>query len=185
VEPCSWPLIISDDEALFGCYSILQRRCHVVVCLFDSNARTFESERATKEMGVTFEQWDVATRDPERWLHVESLLKRLRGAQHVLAPKPEFELNGHSPEEPSMHPFGILDHDRVGDLALKTWGPERVTLYQTYSRWGGRVREGTEVIPRPGWIAIKLRALSHYVSQQEHPPTASWFTQPDLREWLA
>jgi hypothetical protein len=176
----------ADDETLFTAYSILRHQPHVIVCLYESEVRMRESHLAVTSLGTTFEQWQTGARNPSRYKHLETQMQAIRGTyEHVFAPNPSFDENGHSEDAPSKEAFGILDHDWVGALALRIWGPERTTLYQTYTRWGGRVREGTEVLPESRWIALKLRALSYYQSQHALPSTVSWFTQPDLREWLA
>jgi hypothetical protein len=175
-----------DDEALFATYLILRHRPRVVVCLYESDERTSESMQAMKELGASLEQWRIPHLRDDRFVLVERMMRQMRDAyEHVFAPCPEYERNGHSYESPSDQVFGVLDHDRIGSLALDIWGPERVTLYKTYARWDGRLRDGVEVRPEPGWIALKLRALAHYTSQHHHEPTASWFVQPDLREWTA
>lgn len=175
----------NDDEALFASYSILKHRLHVIVCLYENEERTRESLKAMRSLGTTLEQWQIKARNPKRWNMIEERMRLIKSDyEHVFAPRPEFEANGHSVDDPSSAAFGILDHDWVGELALRVWGPERTTFYQTYRRWEGRMREGREVVPETGWTARKLRALSYYKTQHDLPSTVSWFTQPDLREWI-
>lgn len=85
---------------------------------------------------------------------------------------------------PHPYPDGHAEHNAVGETALRIYGPGHVTLYHTYGRQQGRVRSGNEVHLSAQEVVNKLRALSRYRSQIDHPVRRAWFTSMlDLTEW--
>jgi len=174
----------NDDETLFAAFVAQKHRAHVHVCLYDTAERCVESRVACDQLGLPFTQWTFDARDPD-WDGIRERMRQLTGVyDHVIAPAPRFDSNGHSDGQPDRG-FGVFQHDWVGKLAAETWGPERTVLYTTYTRWGGRDRDGTEVKPQNGWVANKMRALSCYTSQHHQVAVGTWFLDIGLREYVA
>lgn len=178
-----------DDAELFAAYTLLRHRPHVIVCT-ESHAqegagitqkqREAETDQALAILGCTWHQWPVPdTRAADRLVEMRAWLRSWlpennsgRTANHVFAPMVEDEGHEH--------------HNLIGKLALDIFGRGRVTAYATYRRGEGRTHTETEVLPEPGWRALKLRALSYYVTQIDLAGTRPWFAQEDmLREWVA
>ena len=177
----------SDDETLFGAFTIMRERPTVCV-VYDSyvqpsrgvpgceaETRRIETERALRELVGTPGMHCLGFRD-DRAETVGSiaiaLWERYGGVEHVWAPA--YEQDGHD------------QHNLVAQAAAKVF-PGKVTHYLTYTRTGGKSRNGTEVLPRSGDdIARKLRALACYSSQlQMDPRLGCWphFVN-DLREYV-
>ena len=87
---------------------------------------------------------------------------------------------------PSYEEGGHEQHNAVAQAATSVFGGD-VIHYLTYTREGGRSRDGYLVKPDdPEWIALKLRALACYRSQLRIENCRPWFTDLlDLNEWLA
>jgi LmbE family N-acetylglucosaminyl deacetylase len=134
--------------------------------------RIAEDQCALELLGCTVEQWPYLDSSPD-WGAVENAMRladdRL-GPERVFAPAPE--------------PEGHEQHNAVGNLAFDVFGG-RVTGYLTYRRGHGRSRSENEVAFKPGWPAVKLRALACYESQIQEPSTRDWFLELTLREWYA
>lgn len=164
----------SDDESLFGAYTLLRHQPHVVICLEGRRARHLvpnkvrvaETAAAMEILGCGFRQLRVPC-DPPDWTKVEEHLIRFR-PERVWAPLPE--LDGHP------------QHNALGNLAAHLW-PGRVEFYSTYTLHGGRSQVGTRVEEEPGWRQLKKRALGCYHSQNSKPDTAMHF-QRDLAEYV-
>lgn len=172
----------NDDEVLFGSFTLLRHRPHVVVCfrsqrqedLYDILAYTREQEtgRALRVLGMeSWEQLEILDTDQRRRAYLMASLKRLdvRHAPEIVW-APEYETGGHD------------DHNIVSDIATQVFGT-RVRYYLTYVRGKGRTI-GTEVPHDPGWVPLKLRALAEYASQATHPSTCYWFVDDTLREYV-
>ncbi len=177
----------SDDETLFGSFTIMRER-PVVCVVFDSHVqplRGFDGcDRHTRRMETCealfhlkgdSEAVFLGFRDDKAVLEDEiaqSLYTLYAGkVDHVWAPAPE--RGGHD------------QHNAVG-LAANLAFPGLVSYYLTYTRDKGKSRQGYEVQPRSGDdIARKLRALACYTSQLEmNPKLGCWphFVN-DLREY--
>lgn len=149
-----------DDEALFGAFTLLRHKPHVIVCTIGGAEREAETALACEILGVTWEQW----RGP-----IDELFYALeeRRYDRVFAPKPEVHGNG--------------DHNQVGQMAAYRFG-DRVTHYMTYTPAGKSA--GTPVAYELPWIGLKLRALACYASQFSHPSHAPHFVR-GLEEFYA
>lgn len=185
-----------DDAALFAAFTCLRESPHVVVVLRsavqetrggpDFTRREAELAAAMDVLGCTWEQWAIPD-DAPRW---EQAAERIKGLasfyDHCYAPAEAWEANGHAwhNKPPSGVEPGVRHHDRVGFLACKMFGAERVTGYQTYTMHGGKTRVGDPVESRPEWVLAKLRALVCYESQVLLPATAPHFAE-DLAEFTA
>ena len=180
----------NDDEVLFGTFTLLRYRPHVVICLrsermgdpsypgnmpVDAKTREFETEIALKTLAIDgWTQWPITDNapDPEQ---LEAFMIGLRdpsGADDwdiVFAPWYE---------DPDGHP----DHNLVGRTAASVFADVPITWYLTYTRNGRST--GTEVEYELEWIALKHHALACYKSQSAHPATYTHF-MGDLREYTA
>ena len=178
----------NDDETLFGSFTLLRYRPHVVVCLrsfrmaspsypgkmpVDFFTREFETEMAMKTFGCTWEQWTYSDVDPE-WDELTAHLRVLDG--QTLDPRwnrvfaPAFEIGGNE------------QHNVIANIANSVFG-DRVTSYLTYTA-SGKSRHGTEVEFEPEWIPLKHHALACYKTQAMHPATRAHFLT-DIREYIS
>lgn len=180
----------NDDETLFAAYTLMRRRPHVVVCTRAAGsyyARERETQEAVYRLtgAETYEQWTYDAGDP-RWKWMAGSIRTLADEyEHVWAPAPLGETNGHEPGTNPPPGWGVLQHDRIGELAAEAFGPERTRHYCLYTRWHGRDQRGTEIEPTAQEIARKLDALGQYESQMRDPSTRPWFyEQLDMREWV-
>lgn len=140
----------------------------------DNATRAAETQRALAILGASgWQQLPVRDDDLDADM-LAACLRQVEGEQAwdvVFAPAVEDEGHEH--------------HDLVGQLALEVFGPLRCVAYMTYQRGHGRSRSDTEVIPEPGWRALKLRAMAEYASQIELADCRGWFAADDaLREFL-
>lgn len=164
----------NDDETLFGAFVVQRDRAHVVTVLrshyqqrrwpAEDNSfqrRELETGHAIRELGATWTQLQHNDRRPD-WNAVRAELATYSGPEwsRVYAPLPE-PANGHE------------HHDKIGRLAFDLFGLDRVRLYPTYSRTGGRTKVGVRVDPTAAEIAGKLRAMACYGSQIEN-----WLCRP-------
>ncbi len=154
-----------DDETLFAAYTLLEHHPLVVFCYAGAprhgarEQRLAEATAAMNILGCDF------LPPPEG--DIEQHLRALAEPSRVWAPYPES--GGHSA------------HNLVGNLAAKLW-PGKVTWFTTYTA-DGRSRVGEPVEVREGWETLKLRALSCYQSQLDHPGTRPHFHR-GLDEYL-
>lgn len=168
----------NDDAELFGCFTLLREKPHVVICLrCDYQAdpaygapyevRESETAAALAVLGVSWEQWAISEANPD-WDEMLRSLQELRrmGFDHVWAPKPE--------------PYGHPHHNKIGELALNVW--PRVTQYCLYTLAGKSV--GVEVPFHPRWVGLKLRALACHQSQAGGQNSHKYFIR-DQREYVA
>ncbi len=174
----------NDDESLFGAFTIL-RFSPDVATVFKSakqspavtaDERELETAIALEALGdPRWMQWPILDTTPAAQARkaVQSILETQRTTYaHVFAPAPI--VGGHE------------QHSLVGDVALKVFGDERVTLYHTYRRGEGRTTSPWEVPFEPSWPMGKLLALAAYGSQIAHPATAPWFLELlPMREYYA
>jgi LmbE family N-acetylglucosaminyl deacetylase len=173
----------NDDETLFGAFTLLRERPHVVVCLRSIRQelrgtgvthaeRERETENALRVLGVeSWEQWTFPDDDPP-WVEIgERFVQLASGARRVYAPA--YERRGHE------------HHNRIARLAGRAFPAETLTPYLTYTA-GGRSHSRREVPYEPEWVHLKLRALACYRSQIVVPET--WTTLHfvgDQREYYA
>lgn len=166
----------SDDESLFGAYTLLRYKPLILICLEGRRKRTYvpnevreaETAAAAKILGCTSKQLPVYC-DPPDWDKLEALLKEYKPSR-VWAPLPEEDGHPH--------------HNKVGEIAARLW-PGMVDFYVTYTDEGnGRSPKGELVPVEPGWPELKRRALACYVSQASKPDTAFHFEHPVLDEYI-
>ena len=174
----------NDDEVLFASYLCLRYHPHVIVCLRSgvqerygvyASEREEETEEAMRHLGCTWEQWPYQDQSFDHFRGIGAL----RGGFEALAGQydhcfaPAVELEGHE------------QHNLIGQLAREVFG-DRITHYLTYTRDGGRSRDGVPNEPdEPEWIAAKMQALACYRSQLRVHNCRPWFyEQLDLREWI-
>lgn len=159
----------SDDETLFGAFTIIRERPRVVVCCpstgdYGTTADRFaETCAATAILGAAgAEQWACA----------------LGGLALAMA---AFDQRWRPPVAWAPHPRASHpDHVAVSEAARQIFG-DRVRFYHTYEETG-KVRSGTLVDFAPAWVGQKLRALACYATQIGHPRAHKFFTQ-DLQEY--
>lgn len=166
----------NDDESLFGAYTLLRERPHVIVCLrsqrmgtpgyppplVDADTREAETEEAMNVLGIEWTQWPVLDSSVD-W---DELADRMTHLPRVF----------HRCYAPAVEHGGHVHHNLIGTLALKVFGPGRVTPYLTYTN--GTVRSsGGQLVPyEDGWPELKREALDCYRSQAAHPMTGHHFT---------
>jgi LmbE family N-acetylglucosaminyl deacetylase len=155
----------SDDEALFGTYTLLRHKPLVVVCFEGRRKRNYvpnevrvaETDAAMRLLGCDFRQLPVPC-DPPEWSELEFLVRMLK-PERVWAPLPEL----------AGHPH----HNAIGNLARFLW-PDKTAFYATYTH-SGRSTIGDRVDEESGWQDLKQRALACYQSQNSKPDTAFHF----------
>lgn len=151
----------NDDETLFGAFTLLRERPHVIVVLrsFVQEARgtgvTYEMREAETAaameiLGCTWEQWEIPDNEPD-WSEMRDRLRTI-DTHYVYAPA--VERGGHA------------QHNKVGELARDVFR-DRATHYLTYTPGKTKSARGRRV-PYESWmVAQKLRALACYVSQHQ------------------
>jgi LmbE family N-acetylglucosaminyl deacetylase len=148
-----------DDEALFGAFTLLRHRPHVLICV-NTPKREAETRAAMEILGCTWESFRLPLDELPYWLEE-------RKPTHVWAPSPEVG--------------GNPDHNFVGRMAERMF-PGRLTRYMTYTPAGKSA--GIPVPYELDWIGLKLRALACYPSQYGHPSHAPHFVR-GLEEFYA
>lgn len=173
-----------DDAVLFASYTILRLK-PVVITVFghavaqerygiSAMMRDNENIEAMQVLEPSaWRSWDHSDINPNEEQIIDSMLR----LNTVVHPKevwsPMFELDGHE------------QHNLVARCAEIVY-PGRVRYYATYSRGSRRTTTEHEVIPKPHWPALKLRAMSCYASQINLGDCQSWFAADEmLREWVA
>ena len=118
----------NDDETLFGAFTLLRERPHVVVCLrsmvqelrgcgITYRQRERETAAAMRTLGVpSWEQWEIPDSEPD-WALLEDRLRSLDAAR-VFAPA--VETGGHE------------HHNAIAAIAERAFGG-RLTAYLTYT----------------------------------------------------
>ncbi len=163
-----------DDGVLFASYTLLKEKPLVVTVLShtDDMERWEESHDAMDVLGVGWMPLPFPEKNPD-WDVVReriSQFKDRRDYDHFFAPA--VEEKGHE------------QHSLLGEVVADVFGVDRVTHYLTYRRGNMRTTSDYEVLPDPGWVARKMKALSCYESQIERENTRAWFTSDWSREWL-
>jgi LmbE family N-acetylglucosaminyl deacetylase len=185
----------NDDETLFSAFTIMKEKPLVVV-VFDSyvqvrrgnagataDRRRRETYNALCHLQVSSDPIFLGLRDdaPD-YEYLRSQLKVMRDTgQFDGLICPAWEQDGHE------------QHNGIARICRDIWPDEQRTEYLTYTRTHGRSRgvrdeaEGitrpvVEVIPTPGMIARKHRALACYSSQMEVENCRDWFLN-DIREY--
>lgn len=181
----------NDDETLFGAFTLLRYRPHVIVCFtsalqdsprypggpISSSTRYLETVAALTALGLDpskesgYEQWPYPDNES---LDVEAFETELRYVYELHQPEVVFA--------PVVEAGGHEQHNTIGRIALEVFG-DRVRPYLTYTWPNGRSK-GQEVEFEPHWPALKLRALSCYESQIQSPATGSWFIDAPIREYV-
>jgi LmbE family N-acetylglucosaminyl deacetylase len=158
----------NDDETLFGAYTLLWHKPHVIVVLrsfveaswsppVDYREREWETDRAMEMLTCTWEQWMFSDDMPD-WDQVRSRLTTYT-PRHVWAPA--WEEGGHA------------HHNALSEIAADLW-PDRTTFYLTYTR-AGKSEWGRPVETNRVFEDLKHDAMLCYRSQREHPYTAPHF----------
>lgn len=157
----------SDDETLFGAFTILKYRPRVVVCFpsagdyGETSVREAETRDAMTVLGAgAVEQWNGG-----------DLVAQMRAFDARVSPARVW-----APDRKSSHP----DHVSAAEAARSVYGG-RVTTYHTYVN-GEKIRSQRVVPFEPAWVSQKLRALARYESQLKHPRAHQFFLE-DLREY--
>lgn len=155
----------SDDEILFGAYTIMREKPLVVIVTHatmqgdNGNERAMESYRAMKMLGASVMFLGI----DEDKLTEEVLEERLRfldDDDYLYLFAPEHEENGNP------------HHNLVNKVANKlTW---RIQTYKTYTGLEDRTI-GIEVVPTPEELELKKRAMACYKTQIQNPNTAHYF----------
>src|SRR6266446_3070448 len=104
----------SDDETLFGSFTLLREKPIVVVCFdrsFDEPGRMQETWEATRILGCEAVGWGPG-------MNLEEAIDGLRG-EKVFAPA--IEQNGHR------------EHNLIANLCARLLDPADVTNYLTYT----------------------------------------------------
>lgn len=173
----------NDDETLFGAFTILRHKPHVVVCLKSqlqesrggptAAVREAETNQALWHLGSpSWEQSLILDNDKAPGGKLYDAFKILDGRYQPLRVW-----------APAIVEGGHEDHTLVGQLAQEVFG-DLVVHYHTYVRGQGRTK-GTEVEFEPLWVSLKMRALSCYRSQIALLNTRFWFMDDTLREYYA
>jgi LmbE family N-acetylglucosaminyl deacetylase len=165
----------NDDETLFGSFTLLREKPHVIVCLrsmvqelrgcgITYGQREAETEEALRVLGVpAWTQWEIPDSDPD-WDLVEARLRKVRAKRIYV---PAFEEGGHA------------HHNMIADIASRVLPARRVTPYMTYTE-ERRSSGGRRVLFEPEWIILKLRALTCYRSQIYERSTQAHFLYPQF-----
>lgn len=177
----------SDDECLFGAFTLLKYQPTVVICFpssgdyGDTKERFNESVAACMNLGVS---------DVRQWMGGD-LIEQMQDIRAELDPGTVWV-----PAPAAAHP----EHNAVREWALNVFSPESTYWYNTYVLdVHGQPKKQTEIIrvkavnghvgyrwpnvvDDPKWIAIKHFALTKYQTQIAHP-RARVFFQMDLHEY--
>lgn len=132
----------SDDETLFGAFTVLRERPLVAVVMQMEPERRKESRAATQILRAKIDFLDWKQERP-----LVELLRTFGQPEMVYAPASEER--------------GNTDHNTVSEAARRAF--EHVTYYLTYTEAGKST--GTPVPFEPGWPLLKLKALACYESQ--------------------
>lgn len=158
----------SDDETLFGAFTILRYRPRVVICFPSAGdygataVREAETRSAMEVLGAkAVEQW-----------HGGDIAARMRAFDAQVHP-----VRVWAPSRQTSH----ADHRAVANAAREVFG-DRVIAYHTYDA-KGKVRSGKAAPFELPWVSQKLRAMARYQTQINHPRANQFFVQ-DLMEYL-
>jgi LmbE family N-acetylglucosaminyl deacetylase len=161
----------NDDETLFGAFTLLREKPHVVVCLrsirqelrgtgVTYSEREQETANALEILNVdSWEQWTFSDAEPT-WQELERALLPWKDVKKVYAPA--YERGGHE------------HHNKIARIATRVFPRAALTSYLTYTR-SGRSSSRHLVPFEPEWVVTKLRALACYHSQIVVPET--WTTE--------
>lgn len=162
----------NDDETLFGAFTLLRCKPHVIVCYRDPSdwvRRENETDAAMALLGCSWEQWPFSHVDYED----PALARRM------------LDLHPRGIFAPAVEPGGQEHHNHVGQIASQLW-PKNVVKYLTYTRHGGKSTNGSEVYPEyEWWWKRKQQALECYVSQRTRPLTAAHFERSQEEYYAA
>lgn len=157
----------SDDETLFGAFTILRYRPRVVICFpsagdyGDTAVREAETRSAMEVLGASaVEQWQGGD--------IAALMRAFDARAHPV--------RVWAPSRQCSH----KDHRAVANAAREVFG-DRVIAYHTYDERGKVI--GKPVPFELPWVSQKLRALARYQTQINHPRANQFFLQ-DLREYI-
>lgn len=172
----------NDDEILFGAFTLLRHRPHVVICLRsyvqedlggpDWQTREAETSNALALLDSWLTHEQLPVRDDA--IDSEMLTRLIVEVRDRIQPDVVFA--------PSIEFGGSDHHNLIGERAVFIFGSDRVVPYLTYTN-GGKSEGVNEVQFEDGWPAAKLRAMSAYHSQIAWEPTRRWFMDEGIREW--
>lgn len=148
----------SDDEALFGAYTLIRRKPLVVVVTaswiqynrgdgITPRQRLEETEQAMKVLNVPVEFLGIKDTELSEEILKRKLLKY--NPDKVYAPLPN-----------SKHP----QHNLIGRVAKSLWR-EKVIFYSTYTTDNLTPQGEIEIVPTKEEVELKNRALDCYKSQ--------------------
>jgi LmbE family N-acetylglucosaminyl deacetylase len=155
----------SDDEILFGAYTIMREKPLVVIVTHatmqgdNGNERAMESYRAMKMLGVSVMFLGI-DEDKLTEMALFEKLVFLNEADSLEIWVPEYE------EEGNPH------HNLVNKVAKQMF-PE-VKTYKTYTGLEDRTI-GEEIIPTKEEETLKIQAMLCYTTQRQNPLTAHYF----------
>ncbi len=155
----------SDDEILFGAYTIMREKPLVVICTHATTQgdngyeRAMESYRAMKMLGASVMFLGIDEDELTKEL-LEKKLRFLDSDDYLWIYAPEYEKGGNP-------------HHNIVASAAEIFG-SHIQTYKTYSGLESRTI-GKEVIPTPEELELKKRAIACYKTQIENPNTAHYF----------
>ncbi len=156
----------SDDEILFGAYTIMREKPLVVICTHatmqgdNGYERAMESYRAMKMLGVGVMFLGIDEDELTEGVLYEKLQFSTDDDYYLTVYAPEYEENGNP------------HHNIVAKVAKKL--DFMVKTYKTYTGLEDRTI-GKEVIPTPEELELKKRAMLCYQTQIQNPSTSHYF----------
>lgn len=154
----------SDDEILFGAYTIMREKPLVVICTHatmqgdNGYERAMESYRAMKMLGASVMFLGIDEDELTEELLEEKLNPLMADDVRLIAP--EYEI------------YGNPHHNIVAIVAERLdWGTQ---TYKTYTGLETRTI-GKEIIPTPEELELKKRAMLCYQTQIQNPFTSHYF----------
>lgn len=179
-----------DDETLFAGFLVQQYAADVIVCLRPK----MEHERYGQPEQARLNEFHLAC-DHLRAGVVRTLNLSNDSPDTILAPDLPHHLrsaadaihNGYDRVyAPAYEIGGHPQHSLIASAAVNVFGIETVEHYTTYTRHGGRTTTDRPIEFDATMVSLKLRAMSAYRSQIDHPSTRGWFVDhPPIREYLA
>lgn len=166
----------SDDETLFGAYTIMREK-PLVVIVTDSYIQQERGDNATKDQRIeeTKKAMKLAGVEvdflhiPDKSFTQEELTKRLSVYKCDMVYAPAIEIRGH------------WIHNAVGKTAQKMFF--NVKHYNTYVSGDDRTEGSELIIPTEEEKKLKKKMLDCYSSQLDIPTCAVFFNHPGVLEW--
>lgn len=155
----------SDDEILFGAYTIMREKPLVVICTHatmqggNGYERAMESYRAMKMLGASVMFLGIDEDELTEEV-LEEKLRFLDSDDYLYLYAPVYEQDGNP------------HHNLVNRVARRITC--HVSTYKTYSGLETRTI-GKEIIPTPEELELKKRAMLCYQTQIQNPFTSHYF----------